>query len=143
MLAAATSGFVMGGTLIIAVGAQNSFLIEQSMKRQWTTLFVLLFILSDAISISLGAMGFGLLLQEYPMLVSITKWAGVAFLLWIAFNKIKSSLANDALVLEMAKKQLSFKKSTAHCVGSNLVKPPLLPRHFIIDGKLSESVARK
>ncbi|MEC9478941.1 MAG: LysE family transporter, partial [Pseudomonadota bacterium] len=92
MLAAATSGFVMGGTLIIAVGAQNSFLIEQSMKRQWTTLFVLLFILSDAISISLGAMGFGLLLQEYPMLVSITKWAGVAFLLWIAFNKIKSSM---------------------------------------------------
>ena len=67
MLAAATSGFVMGGTLIIAVGAQSSFLIEQSMKRQWTTLFVLLFILSDAISISLGAMGFGLLLQEYPL----------------------------------------------------------------------------
>nr|WP_269917577.1 hypothetical protein [Alteromonas sp. PRIM-21] len=33
MLAAATSGFVMGGTLIIAVGAQNSFLIEQSMKK--------------------------------------------------------------------------------------------------------------
>ncbi|MCP3430075.1 LysE family transporter, partial [Opacimonas viscosa] len=68
--------------------------------------FVLLFILSDAISISLGAMGFGLLLQEYPMLVTVTKWAGVAFLLWIAFNKIKSSLANDALVLAMAKKQL-------------------------------------
>jgi L-lysine exporter family protein LysE/ArgO len=99
MLAAATSGFVMGGTLIIAVGAQNSFLIEQSMKRQWTTLFVLLFILSDAISISLGAMGFGLLLQEYPTLVTITKWAGVAFLLWIAYNKIKSSMANDALAV--------------------------------------------
>jgi Lysine efflux permease len=48
MLAAATSGFVMGGTLNIAVGAQNSFLIEQKRKRQWTTLFVLLFILSDA-----------------------------------------------------------------------------------------------
>lgn len=88
MLAAATSGFVMGGTLIIAVGAQNSFLIEQSMKRQWTTLFVLLFILSDAISISLGAMGFGLLLQEYPTLVTITKWAGVAFYFGLPTTKL-------------------------------------------------------
>ena len=128
MLAAATSGFVMGGTLIIAVGAQNSFLIEQSMKRQWTTLFVLLFILSDAISISLGAMGFGLLLQEYPMLVTITKWAGVAFLLWIAFNKIKSSLANDALVLEMAKKQLSFKKALLIALAVTWLNP-----HFYLD----------
>ena len=128
MLAAATSGFVMGGTLIIAVGAQNSFLIEQSMKKQWTTLFVLLFILSDAISISLGAMGFGLLLQEYPMLVTVTKWAGVAFLLWIAFNKIKSSLANDALVLAMAKKQLSFKKALLIALAVTWLNP-----HFYLD----------
>jgi len=128
MLAAASSGFVMGGTLIIAVGAQNSFLIERSMKKQWTTLFVLLFILSDAISISLGAMGFGLLLQEYPMLVTVTKWAGVAFLLWIAFNKIKSSLANDTLVLEMAQKQLSFKKALLIALAVTWLNP-----HFYLD----------
>lgn len=79
MMTAAISGFLMGGTLIIAVGAQNSFLIEQSLKRQWAGLFVALFILSDAIAISFGAMGFGLLLQQQPTLVSVTKWSGVIF----------------------------------------------------------------
>jgi L-lysine exporter family protein LysE/ArgO len=128
MFAAAWSGFVMGGTLIIAVGAQNSFLIEQSLKRQWTGLFVLLFIVSDAISISLGAMGFGLLLQEYPLLVSVTKWAGVIFLLWFAFNKLKASMADDALVLEMSKKQTSFKRAFLIAMAVTWLNP-----HFYLD----------
>ncbi|CAD5255480.1 Transporter, LysE [Alteromonas sp. 38] len=128
MFAAALSGFVMGGTLIIAVGAQNSFLIEQSLKRQWTGLFVLLFIVSDAISISLGAMGFGLLLQQYPLLVSVTKWAGVAFLLWFAFNKLKASMAEDALVLEMSKKQTSFKRAFLIAMAVTWLNP-----HFYLD----------
>ena len=128
MFAAALSGFVMGGTLIIAVRAQNSFLIEQSLKRQWTGLFVLLFIVSDAISISLGAMGFGLLLQEYPLLVSVTKWAGVIFLLWFAFNKLKASMADDALVLEMSKKQTSFKRAFLIAMAVTWLNP-----HFYLD----------
>ncbi|MDO6535123.1 LysE/ArgO family amino acid transporter [Alteromonas stellipolaris] len=128
MFAAALSGFVMGGTLIIAVGAQNSFLIEQSLKRQWTGLFVLLFIVSDAISISLGAMGFGLLLQEYPLLVSVTKWAGVVFLLWFAFNKLTASMADDALVLEMSKKQTSFKRAFLIAMAVTWLNP-----HFYLD----------
>ena len=128
MFAAALSGFVMGGTLIIAVGAQNSFLIEQSLKRQWTGLFVLMFIVSDAISISLGAMGFGLLLQEYPLLVSVTKWAGVIFLLWFAFNKLKASMADDALVLEMSKKQTSFKRAFLIAMAVTWLNP-----HFYLD----------
>ena len=128
MFAAATSGLIMGGTLIIAVGAQNSFLIEQSLKRQWTALFVLLFIISDAISISLGAMGFGVLLQEYPTLISITKWAGVAFLLWIAYNKIKSSMADDALVLATAHKVLPFKKALLIALAVTWLNP-----HFYLD----------
>lgn len=128
MIAAAISGLVMGGTLIIAVGAQNSFLIEQSLKRQWTGLFVLLFIVSDAISISLGAMGFGLLLQQYPTLISMTKWAGVVFLLWIAFNKVKASLADDSLVLASAKKALSFKKALLIALAVTWLNP-----HFYLD----------
>jgi len=128
MFAAALSGLVMGGTLIIAVGAQNSFLIEQSLRRQWAGLFVLLFIVSDTISISLGAMGFGLLLQEYPLLVSVTKWAGVVFLLWFAVSKLKASMGNDALVIEMANKQTSFKRAFLMAMAVTWLNP-----HFYLD----------
>ena len=128
MFAAALSGFLMGGTLIIAIGAQNSFLIEQSLKRQWAGVFVLLFIVSDAISISLGAMGFGLLLQKYPLLISITKWAGVVFLLWFAISKLKASMANDALVIAMANKPLSFKRAFLVALAVTWLNP-----HFYLD----------
>lgn len=128
MLAAIVSGFLMGGTLIIAIGAQNSFLIEQSLKRQWTGLFVMLFIVSDGISISLGAMGFGLLIQEVPLLVSVTKWAGVVFLLWFALNKLKASMADDALVLEMSKKEISFKRAFLIAMAVTWLNP-----HFYLD----------
>ncbi len=137
MFAAATSGLIMGGTLIIAVGAQNSFLIEQSLKRQWTALFVLLFIISDAISISLGAMGFGVLLQEYPTLISITKWAGVAFLLWIAYNKIKSSMADDALVLATAHKVLPFKKALLIALAVTWLNPHFYLNTLLLMGNLA------
>ena len=128
MIAAATSGLVMGGTLIIAVGAQNTFLIEQSLKRQWTGLFVLLFIISDAISISLGALGFGLLMQQYPTLISITKWAGVIFLLWMALNKIKASMADDSIVLATAHKAQSFNKALFIALAVTWLNP-----HFYLD----------
>jgi L-lysine exporter family protein LysE/ArgO len=128
MIAAATSGLVMGGTLIIAVGAQNTFLIEQSLKRQWTGLFVLLFIISDAISISLGALGFGLLMQQYPTLISITKWAGVIFLLWMALNKVKASMADDSIVLATAHKAQSFNKALFIALAVTWLNP-----HFYLD----------
>ncbi|MBU2977774.1 LysE family transporter [Alteromonas sp. C1M14] len=128
MVSAMLSGLVMGGTLIIAIGAQNSFLIEQSLKRQWTWLFVLLFILSDAISISLGAMGFGLLLQQYPLLISVTKWAGVLFLVWFAYNKLQASMKDDAMILAMANKQTSFKRAVLTALAVTWLNP-----HFYLD----------
>lgn len=122
------SGLVMGGTLIIAIGAQNSFLIEQSLKRQWVWLFVVLFILSDAISISLGAMGFGLLLQKYPLLISVTKWAGVLFLVWFAYNKLRASMKDDAMILAMANKPASFKRAVLTALAVTWLNP-----HFYLD----------
>ncbi|MBJ2137324.1 LysE family transporter [Paraglaciecola chathamensis] len=128
MMTAAISGFLMGGTLIIAVGAQNSFLIEQSLKRQWAGLFVALFILSDAIAISVGAMGFGLLLQQQPTLVSVTKWSGVVFLLWLAFNKLKASMANDAMIVALSNNKIPFHRALLTALGVTWLNP-----HFYID----------
>ncbi|MEG3767753.1 LysE/ArgO family amino acid transporter [Alteromonas sp. 14N.309.X.WAT.G.H12] len=128
MVSAMLSGLIMGGTLIIAIGAQNSFLIEQSLKRQWVWLFVVLFILSDAISISLGALGFGLLLQQYPLLISVTKWAGVLFLVWFAYNKLRASMKDDAMILAMANKPVSFKRAVLTALAVTWLNP-----HFYLD----------
>jgi len=128
MSAAFISGFITGGSLIIAVGAQNAFLLEQALKRRWALSIALLFMLSDAISISLGALGIGALIQEYPMLLEITRIAGVLFLTYFGLSRIKASFAEETLLLTQAKTKmpLSILLSTAMAVT-------WLNPHFYLD----------
>ncbi len=123
-----TSGLFMGGSLIIAIGAQNSFLIEQSLKRQGGILLACLFTLSDAISISLGALGFGLLVQQFPLLMTLSKWAGVIFLLWFAINKWRASLASDSVLLQASQVKMSLAKVFATALAVTWLNP-----HFYLD----------
>jgi len=128
MSAAFISGFITGGSLIIAVGAQNAFLLEQALKRRWALSIALLFMLSDAISISLGALGIGALIQEYPMLLEITRIAGVLFLTYFGLSRIKASFAEETLLLTQTKTKmpLSILLSTAMAVT-------WLNPHFYLD----------
>lgn len=125
---AAISGCLMGGTLIIAIGAQNSFLIEQSLKKQWTAMFVVLFIVSDAAGITLGALGFGLLLQQYPLLIAATKWAGVVFLLLFAAQRIKASMASDAMLVKLSSQPLPLRRAILTALAVTWLNP-----HFYLD----------
>ncbi|MBJ7538314.1 LysE/ArgO family amino acid transporter [Marinomonas transparens] len=101
------SGAITGGGLIVAVGAQNSFLLEQSLKRHYAFPLALLFILSDVISISLGAFGLGLVLQSHDWLLSVSRWAGVCFLVWFAYGKLRASFQEEHLILEQQSKRLA------------------------------------
>ncbi|RBO78505.1 LysE/ArgO family amino acid transporter [Marinomonas aquiplantarum] len=102
------SGAITGGGLIIAVGAQNSFLLEQALKRHYAFPLALLFIVSDAISMMLGAFGLGLLLQTHDWLLAISRWGGVAFLVWFAYGKWRASFLEEHLILELYTKKLAI-----------------------------------
>lgn len=102
------SGAITGGGLIIAVGAQNSFLLEQALKRHYAFPIALLFILSDALSIALGTFGLGLILQSHDWLLAVSRWGGVAFLVWFALGKWRSSFQEEHLILEQYTKRLAI-----------------------------------
>lgn len=102
------SGAITGGGLIIAVGAQNSFLLEQALKRHYAFPIALLFILSDVLSITLGAFGLGLVLQSHDGLLAVSRWAGVVFLVWFALGKWRSSFQEGHLILEQYSQRLAI-----------------------------------
>jgi L-lysine exporter family protein LysE/ArgO len=102
------SGAITGGGLIVAVGAQNSFLLEQALKRHYAFPIALLFIVSDALSIALGAFGLGLILQSHDWLLSLSRWAGVAFLVWFAYGKLRASFQEEHLILEQFSQRLAM-----------------------------------
>ena len=79
-MAAATSGFLLGLSLILAIGAQNAFVLRQGLRREHVFAVCLTCALSDAVLITAGVMGMGWIARELPWLTPAMTWAGAAFL---------------------------------------------------------------
>jgi len=90
-------GLLAGLSLIIAIGAQNAFVIRQGLTRKFVLLTVLICAISDALLIALGASGLGALIKSNKNILEFVRWFGVAYLLWFAFKSAKSALKKEVL----------------------------------------------
>jgi len=81
MLAPAFTGFLLGLSLILAIGAQNAFVLRQGSVGAHVFAVCLTCALSDAILIGLGVAGFGRLAGAAPWLPEVMRWGGALFLL--------------------------------------------------------------
>ncbi len=77
----AIAGFFLGASLIIAIGAQNAFLLRQGLLRQHVLLLVMICAVSDGLLIVAGVAGLGSFVRATPSLLPIVTLAGAAFLL--------------------------------------------------------------
>ena len=80
MLPPLLAGLGLGLSLIVAIGAQNLFVLRQGIRREHVLAVVVVCAASDAILIVLGVSGVGLALAALPWLVTAVRWAGAAFL---------------------------------------------------------------
>ena len=92
MLAAGLTGFATAFSLILAIGAQNAFVLRQGLLKKHVFWLCLLCAVSDAILIIAGVLGFAAIVETAPLLPQIMAWAGAAFLfvygavrLWAAY----------------------------------------------------------
>jgi len=77
----ALSGFGLGLSLIVAIGAQNAYVLKQGIQRRHVLAVVAICALSDALLISLGIAGMGALVERAPLALVVLRWFGAAFLL--------------------------------------------------------------
>ncbi|MGW2889394.1 LysE/ArgO family amino acid transporter [Streptomyces griseoruber] len=80
-LATAAAGFGTGLSLIVAIGAQNAFVLRQGIRRDAVLAVVGICALSDAVLIALGVGGVGALVVAWPDALTVVGWVGGAFLL--------------------------------------------------------------
>jgi L-lysine exporter family protein LysE/ArgO len=99
---AALAGLGLGLSLIIAIGAQNAFVLRQGLRREHVLLVVAICALSDLVLIALGVGGGGLLFTAVPWLVEVVRWVGAGFLLLYglfaarrAYSPTRSALAEQ------------------------------------------------
>lgn len=81
MFEAALHGYLTAVSLILAIGAQNAFVLRQGLRREHVGPVVAVCAASDAVLIAAGVGGFGALAGIAPWLAGAMRWAGVAFLL--------------------------------------------------------------
>ena len=89
------AGFTLSLSLILAIGSQNAFVLKQGIKKQHVLLVCTLCALSDAILISLGIAGFGVVVNEYPLIETYSRYGGAAFLLVYAILSFKSAFSES------------------------------------------------
>src|SRR3954447_21507265 len=78
------AGFATSLSLIVAIGAQNAFVLRQGLRREHVLVVVLTCALSDALLISGGIAGLGALLTRSSAALTVVKYGGAAFLLGYA-----------------------------------------------------------
>ena len=97
MLSSAIAGFVASAVLIIAIGAQNAFVLRQGLRREHVLPVVLTCALSDLALISAGIAGLGAAIEAQPVLLTVIRWAGAVFLLGYAAMALRRSLHPSTL----------------------------------------------
>ncbi|MEO0746594.1 MAG: LysE/ArgO family amino acid transporter [Pseudomonadota bacterium] len=84
-------GFLLSLSLILAIGAQNAFVLRQGLRRAHVLPVVMTCALSDAILIVAGVAGFGALAEAVPWFESVMRYGGAAFLLWYGWINARSA----------------------------------------------------
>ena len=101
LLVPALTGFATGLSLILAIGAQNAFVLRQGLLRAHVAPLVALCALSDALLIAAGVAGFGAVVRAAPWLPGAMTLAGAAFLLAYGALRLRAAWRGDyAMALE-------------------------------------------
>ena len=91
------TGLAMGLSLIVAIGAQNAFVLRQGIRREHVGVVVSICAACDFVLIIAGTLGVGALVTAHPVVLTVFKWAGAAYLLWFAFTSFRSAMHPQAL----------------------------------------------
>jgi L-lysine exporter family protein LysE/ArgO len=94
---AAITGFFTGIGLIIAIGAQNAFVLRQGLRREYVFPIVLFAALSDALLIVVGIAGLGALIQGFPLALEVIRYAGAAYLTWFGISALRRAMKPSSL----------------------------------------------
>lgn len=138
IFSAAVSGFFLGASLILAIGAQNAFILRQGLLRQHVFVLCLICAASDALLIAAGVAGLGTLIATSPRLIMAVTVGGALFLFAYAFMAFRRAMHPEAL-LAAKKGEGSLKAAIAACLAFTFLNPHVYLDTVVLLGSLSAS----
>ncbi len=141
MFTAALKGFLLGASLIIAIGVQNAFILRQGIKNQYIFVCCLTASLIDVMLITLGVSGFGAVIDRAPGFILFIKWFGALFLFSYGIRSFRRALHAESLSQEKAagKKATTVMEVIGVLLGLSLLNPHVYLDTVILLGGIGGS----
>jgi L-lysine exporter family protein LysE/ArgO len=138
-------GFATCAALIIAIGAQNAFVLRQGIKREHVFVVALMCSLSDALLVSLGVAGLGALVQKTPALLYVARYGGAAFLIVYGAMAARRAWQPSAasLVVDESREatpessRTSLRKAVLACLAFTYLNPHCYLDTVVLMGAIS------
>jgi len=120
-------GFGTGGGLIVAIGAQNAFVLSQGVRRNHHFIVALICIVCDAVFITAGVAGFGKAISTNPTLSQLVAWGGAGFLFFYGLRSLRSALRGGGMDIS-DRTILTLRAAIIATLAVTLLNP-----HFYLD----------
>ncbi len=94
---AAIAGLLTGLSLIVAIAAQNAYVLRQGLLRNHVGLCVAICAAADALLIAAGVAGFGVVVSRHPGAITVFRWAGAAYLTVLGVQAVVRAFRDQGL----------------------------------------------
>ncbi|MDG2538030.1 LysE/ArgO family amino acid transporter [Dyella jiangningensis] len=131
------AGLAAGAGLIIAIGAQNAFVLRQGLQRSFIGSVVLVCVLADVSLILLGVGGMGLAVKQHPDLLQWLRYAGAAFLAAYGMFALKRAWQGESGLQPAGNAAGSRGRVVLACLGFTLLNPHVYLDTVVLLGSLS------
>lgn len=134
-------GFFTGLSLIVAIGAQNAFVLRQGLRREHVALVVAICAISDALLIMGGVVFLGSLLPSIPWLSETMRWVGAAFLAVYGLLRFRAAWIGGEKLLPSGKDTASALSVAATCLLLTWANPHVYLDTVVLLGSMSAQYA--
>ena len=134
------SGFALGFSLILAIGAQNAFVLRAGILRRHVLPLVLVCAISDAVLIVAGVAGFSALVQTYPAIVDYLRYFGAAFLVFYGLRAFLAAIRAGS-AMQSGAEENDLGKSIAICLMLTWLNPHVYLDTVVLVGSLAAQSA--
>jgi L-lysine exporter family protein LysE/ArgO len=132
-----TSGFFLGLSLIIAIGAQNAFILKQGLKKEHIFILCLLSATSDSILIFFGVFGFSSIVSKVPLIEPIARYGGALFLFYYGARSFWVAIKNNQSLIPDVDKKNSLTSAILTCLAFTWLNPHAFLDTVVLLGSIS------
>ncbi len=137
MATAFLPGFALSLTLILAIGAQNAFVLRQGLRREYVFWVCLTCAVSDALLISAGVAGFGALAEAVPWFETAMRYGGAGFLIWYGFQNARSAWQGGSALAVEGQATQSLQRAIVTLLALTWLNPHVYLDTVVLLGSIS------